>query len=355
MTKGGTLRYIHTMLKLLITGGTGSFGTAMLARALKDPNFGEVRVFSRDEKKQFDLMQRYTSPKIKFLIGDIRSYDSIAHAVEGVDFIFHAAALKQVPTGEFFPMELVRTNILGTENVLVAAKATGVKKVILLSTDKAVHPINVMGMSKALAERIMIAASREEKGKTTLCGTRYGNVMYTRGSVIPFFIDQMKQKKHLTLTNGNMTRFMMSLDDSIDLVLFALTSGKNGEIYVKKSPAATMRDLTQALMELFKYKKGVIEIGPRRGEKLHEMLISPEELARANDEGGYFRIIPESPKIDYTGYNFRCANMNNIPTEGYTSANTARLTVKEIKKLLLSLPEIKKEQLLLRRGHFYYK
>ena len=337
---------------VLITGGTGSFGYAAVKKLL-DYNPNRIIVLSRDEKKQFDMGNQHDDDRLRFVIGDVRNRESLDHAMHSVDMVFHAAALKQVPNCEFFPVEALMTNSLGTHNVINAALRAGVRNVVVLSTDKAVHPINVMGMSKALAERIMIATSKEKRGQTNLCGTRYGNVMYTRGSVIPFFIDLMKQKKPLTLTDGSMTRFMMSIDDSIDLVLFALTNGGNGEIYVKKCPAATIKDLAQALAELFNYKKSIVEIGTRPGEKRHEMLISPEELYRAEDMGGYYKIVPVSPRNDYREYHFKGRNINDVHQDGYTSENTTRLTVKEIKKVLLGLPEIKKNLSLLRRGQFY--
>lgn len=339
---------------IFITGGTGSFGESVVARLLSY-NPGLITVYSRDEKKQYDMGNFYNSDKLRLVIGDVRDQNALERAMYGADMVFHAAALKQVPNCEFFPTEALMTNSLGTHNVIEAAIHNNVKNVVILSTDKAVHPINVMGMTKALAERIMVAFSREQRGQTELCGTRYGNVMYTRGSVIPFFIGLMKQKKPLTVTNSNMTRFLMSLDESIDLVLFALVNGRNGEIYVRKAPASTIKDLAQALIELFKYKKGIIEIGTRPGEKLHESLIGPEELARTSDMGDYYKIVPESPKIDFREYEYRGQTNHNISNEGYTSANTKRLTVPEIKKLLLTLPEIKAELALLRKGQFYRK
>lgn len=337
---------------ILVTGGTGSFGEEVV-RKLLNYSPRKVVVFSRDEKKQFDMNNKFNDDRLKFIVGDVRERQSIEHAMHGVDMVFHAAALKQVPNCEFFPIEAVRTNILGSFNVINAAIDGGVKNLVLLSTDKAVYPVSVMGMSKALAERTMIAAFRQDRGSTTLSGTRYGNVMYTRGSVIPFFVGQMKARKPLSVTNKDMTRFMMSLDDSVDLVLFALVNGKNGEIYVRKSPSATVGDVAQALVELFKYKKGIVDIGIRPGEKTHETLVSSEELRRTIDMGNYYKISPELPKIDSREYFFKGENKPNIPVEGYTSANTVRLTVQEIKKLLLSLPEIKKELSLFRKGNFY--
>src|SRR3989338_1219210 len=338
---------------ILVTGGTGSFGGEVVGKLLSySPQ--KVVVFSRDEKKQFDMSNRFNDDRLKFILGDVRDRQSIEHAMHGVDMVFHAAALKQVPNCEFFPIQAIQTNILGSFNVVNAAIDAGVRNLVLLSTDKAVYPVNVMGMSKALAERVMIAASRQERGNTTLSGTRYGNVMYTRGSVVPFFINQMKARKPLSVTNKDMTRFMMSLNDSVDLVLYALVNGKNGEIYVRKSPAATVGVTAQALVELFKYKNKIVDIGIRPGEKMHETLISLEEFRRTRDMGDYYKISPELPKIDSREYFFKGENRStNMPVEGYTSANTTRLTVKGVKKLLLSLPEIKKELSLLREGNFY--
>jgi UDP-glucose 4-epimerase len=328
---------------ILVTGGTGSFGNAVVERLLT-LNHRKIIIFSRDEKKQFDMGNKYNSDKLRFVLGDVRDRDSVFHAMYGVDYVFSAAALKQVPNCEFFPMDAIKTNSIGTHNVIDAAIENGVKRVVVLSTDKAVHPINVMGMTKALMERIMIAASREKRKETELCGTRYGNVMYTRGSVIPYFVDLMKADKPLTVTNKNMTRFLMPLSASVDLVLYALTQGENGDIYVKKSPAATIGDLAQALVEIFDYKNGIEEIGIRPGEKRHEELISSEEAVRVEDKGDYFRIKPEVPGADYRLYYFKGANDGHIlPEEGYTSANTQQLNIEEIKKLLLSLNEIQEE------------
>jgi len=282
---------------ILITGGTGSFGGEVAGKLL---SYGskKIVIFSRDEKKQFDMNNKFKNDRLKFIIGDVRDKQSVEYATYGVDMVFHAAALKQVPNCEFFPIEAVQTNIIGSFNVINAAIDNGVKNLVLLSTDKAVYPVNVMGMSKALAERVMIATSRQGRGNTTLSGTRYGNVIYTRGSVIPFFVDQMKIRQSLSVTNKDMTRFMMSLNDSVNLVLYALTNGKNGEIYVRKSPAATVGDIAQALVELFKYKKGIIDIGIRPGEKIHETLVSQEELRRASDVGDYYKISSELPRIN---------------------------------------------------------
>jgi len=305
----------------------------------------KIIVFSRDEKKQFDMGNIYADKidKLKFVLGDIRDKDSINHALAGVDYVFHAAALKQVPNCEFFPVEAIRTNALATHNVIDAAIENDVERVVVLSTDKAVYPINVMGITKALMEKIMIASAREKRGKTTLCGTRYGNVMNTRGSVIPYFISLMKAGKPLQITNGAMTRFMMSLQQSIDLVLYALTNGSNGEMYVRKAPAATVTDLATAMCNLFRYKQGVKEIGIRPGEKMYETLISMEESYRAEDCGDYYKIKPEVPDMDYRSYFFKGEKKPAIPEVGYNSDNTKRLTVEEVETLLLSVPEIKAE------------
>lgn len=330
--------------KILVTGGTGSFGQSVVKKFLTSFKIKEIIVFSRDEKKQFDMGNRFNDQRLRFFLGDVRDRESLSKAIYGVDYVFHAAALKQVPNCEFFPLEAIKTNALGASNVVEAAIENGVKRVVFLSTDKAVHPINVMGMTKALMERIAIATSREKRGKTEFVITRYGNVMYTRGSVIPYFVELMKQDKPLTVTNKKMTRFMMSLGQSIDLVFYALARGKSGRIYVRKAPAATIGTLAEALVEIFDYKKGVVEIGIRPGEKIHEMLISPEEIWRVNDLGDYFEIQPEVPEMDYKKYYFKGIKRNNsLPEEGYTSANTYRLNKEEMKKLLLSLSEIKEE------------
>lgn len=328
---------------ILITGGTGSFGNAVTSRLLT-LNPKKIVIFSRDEKKQFDMGNKYNNDKLKFIIGDVRDKESIHYAMHDIDFVFHAAALKQVPNCEFFPIEAIRTNALGAYNVIHSAIDNNIERVTILSTDKAVNPINVMGMTKALMERIMIASSREKRGKRAiLCGTRYGNVMYTRGSVIPYFIDLMELGKPLKITHGQMTRFLMPLSESVDLVLYTMTNGRDGEIFVRKSPAASVKDLAIAVSELFKYDKGIEEIGIRPGEKTHETLISREELLRTEDCGNYYRIAPESPSIDYRNYYFNGKKLEMVPEEGYTSANTKRLNVKEIKELLLSLDEIQEK------------
>ena len=327
---------------ILVTGGTGSFGNAVVDKLLQY-NPKKIIIFSRDEKKQFDMGNKYHNDKLRFITGDVRDMDAVFHAMYGVNYIFHAAALKQVPNCEFFPYEAIKTNSLGAYNVINAAIENSVERLVVLSTDKAVYPINVMGMTKALMERIMIAISREKRGKTILCGTRYGNVMYTRGSVINYFVDLMKAEKPLTVTNKSMTRFMMPLAHSIDLVFYALANGQDGEIYVRKSPAATIGDLAEVLVEIFNYDKGIQEIGIRPGEKMHETLISNEETFRTEDCGDYYKIIPEVPGMDYRQYYFKGQKNNTLPHEGYTSTNTKRLSKEELKKLLLSLDEIKEE------------
>lgn len=327
---------------VLVTGGTGSFGNAAVTKMLT-MNPKQIVIFSRDEKKQFDMGNKYNDSRLKFVIGDVRDKETLNHTMNGVDFVFHAAALKQVPNCEFFPIEAVKTNSIGAYNVCNAAINNNVEKVVFLSTDKAVYPINVMGMTKALMERIMIAVAREKRGRTKFCATRYGNVMYTRASVIPFFVDLMKTKKPLKVTDKDMTRFMMNLDESIDLVFHALAKGKDGEIFVRKAPAATVGDLAQALVSVFSYDKGIEEVGVRPGEKKHETLISREELIRTEDQENYYKINPEAFQIDYRLYYLQGAKKVSLPDEGYTSANTKRLTVEEIKNLLLSLNEIKEE------------
>jgi len=343
-------KYINNKT-ILITGGTGSFGNAVVEKLLTVFKPRKVIIFSRDEKKQFDMGNKFNDERLKFIIGDIRDRERITYAMEGVDLVFHAAALKQVPSCEFFPVEAIKTNSLGAYNVAMAAIESNVKKVVMLSTDKAVYPVNAMGMTKALMEKIMVAVAREKKGKTILCGTRYGNVMYTRGSVIPFFVDLIKAGKPLKVTDKDMTRFMMSLDESIDLVFHALSYGENGEIYIRKAPAATIGDLTEAVVSVFSYKKGIEEIGIRPGEKIHETLITREEAPRTEDRGQYFKINPEVPQMDYRVYYFEKVKKmkNSLLEEGYTSANTKRLSVEELKKLLFSLKEIKQELKLLKR------
>jgi UDP-N-acetylglucosamine 4,6-dehydratase len=325
---------------LLITGGTGSFGNAVLRRFLSS-DIREIRIFSRDEKKQDDMRKRYSSPKLKFYIGDVRDERSVATAMRGVDYVFHAAALKQVPSCEFHPMQAVRTNVLGTENVLEAAISAGVKRVVCLSTDKAVYPINAMGISKAMMEKVMVAASRNLEGTpTVICGTRYGNVMASRGSVIPLFVEQVQAGKPITVTDPSMTRFMMTLDDAVDLVLYAFEHGKNGDMFVQKAPAATVAVLTQAILELMgKPGHEVREIGTRHGEKLYEALLSREELACAEDLGDYYRVPPDGRDLNYAKFVDQGEARITQSTHGedYNSHNTTRLDVDGMERLLLKL------------------
>jgi UDP-N-acetylglucosamine 4,6-dehydratase len=326
--------------KLLITGGTGSFGGAVLKRFL-DTEISEIRIFSRDEKKQDDMRKRYAHPKLKFYIGDVREIRGVSAAMRGVDYVFHAAALKQVPSCEFHPMEAVRTNVLGTENVLDAAIAAGVKRVVCLSTDKAVYPINAMGISKAMMEKVMVATSRNLEGtNTVICGTRYGNVMASRGSVIPLFVNQVRAGKAITVTDPGMTRFMMTLDDAVDLVLYAFEHGSNGDIFVQKAPAATVQVLTQAILELMeKPDHPVNEIGTRHGEKLYEALLGREEMACADDLGAYYRVPPDGRDLNYAKFVDQGERRLTLSNHGedYNSHNTTRLDVADMKALLLKL------------------
>jgi len=328
--------------KLMITGGTGSFGKTILKRFLST-DVREIRIFSRDEKKQEEMRIALNNSKLKFHIGDVRDYDSLTQSMKGVDYVFHAAALKQVPSCEFYPMEAVRTNIIGTENVMNAATASGVKRVVLLSTDKAVYPINSMGISKAMAEKLMVAKSRmQSQDETLMCATRYGNVMASRGSVIPLFVSQLKSGMPLTVTDPNMTRFLMSLEDSVDLVLYAFIHGRQGDIFVQKAPASTVADLAQAIKELFKKNNPIRVIGTRHGEKLYESLISREEMAKAEDMGLYYRIPADNRDLNYAQY-FSEGEENISINEDYTSHNTERLSVEHVKELLFKLEYIKKE------------
>ena len=328
----------------MITGGTGSFGNAVLRRFL-DTDIREIRIFSRDEKKQDDMRQFYKNPKIKYFIGDVRDRLSIDNAMKGVDYVFHAAALKQVPSCEFFPTEAVRTNVLGCENVLDSAQFHHVKKVIVLSTDKAVYPINAMGMTKALSEKVMVAKSRNLNGSgTVFCGTRYGNVMASRGSVIPLFVNQMKLGQPITVTDPHMTRFMMSLESAVDLVLFAFENGDNGDIFVKKSPATTIEILAQAIKELYGSSSEVKVIGSRHGEKLYETLVNREEMVKAIDLGGFYRIPADTRDLNYNKY-FTEGTEAVSQIEEYHSHNTYRLNLEETKELLLSLRFIRKDVL----------
>lgn len=327
---------------LMITGGTGSFGNTVLKRFLST-DVSEIRIFSRDEKKQEEMRIALNHPKLKFYIGDVRNYDSIYQAMKGVDYVFHAAALKQVPSCEFYPLEAVRTNVLGSENVMEAAIARGVSRVVMLSTDKAVYPINAMGISKSMMEKFMVAKARmQSEGETVLCATRYGNVMASRGSVIPLFVSQMKEGKPLTVTDPNMTRFLMSLEDSVDLVLYAFEHGQQGDIFVQKAPASTVADLARALKELFAKDNLVRVIGTRHGEKLYESLISREEMVKAQDMGGYYRIPADNRDLNYAQY-FSEGEEQISHQEDYTSHNTKRLNVEQIKALLLKLDFIKEE------------
>ena len=321
---------------LLITGGTGSFGNAVLQRFL-DTDIAEIRVFSRDEKKQEDMRLALKNPKLKFYIGDVRDYSSIHDALHGVDYVFHAAALKQVPSCEFYPMEAVQTNILGAENVMRAAIAQGVERCILLSTDKAVYPINAMGISKAMMEKLMVAKSRLcDPKKTVLCATRYGNVMASRGSVIPLFLKQILSNQDITITDPNMTRFLMSLEDSVELVLFAFNHAKPGDIFVQKSPASTIMDLAQAMKNLFSSKVNIRTIGTRHGEKLFESLVSREEMARAQDLEGYYRIPADTRDLNYDKF-FVEGELDLSAIEDYTSHNTQRLDIAGVQSTLEKL------------------
>jgi UDP-glucose 4-epimerase len=327
---------------LLITGGTGSFGNAVLRRFI-ETDIKEIRIFSRDEKKQDDMRRHYNNSKIKFYIGDVRDQNSIDRAMLGVDFVFHAAALKQVPSCEFFPIEAVRTNILGTDNVLQAAEKYSIKRLVVLSTDKAAYPINAMGMSKALMEKVMVARSRSNDSTNQIfCGTRYGNVMASRGSVIPLFIEQIKDGKPLTITDPNMTRFMMTLEDAVDLVLYAFEHGKSGDLFVQKAPSATIETLAKALLQLYKSNSEIKIIGTRHGEKLYETLVNREDMVKAVDLGNYFRIPADNRDLNYAQY-FSEGSPDVSAFEEYHSHNTKLLNVEEMKKLLLKLPSIRKD------------
>lgn len=328
---------------LLITGGTGSFGNAVLKRFL-DTDIKEIRIFSRDEKKQDDMRHQLQNPKVKFFIGDVRNKRSVDYAMHGVDYIFHAAALKQVPSCEFFPIEAVRTNVLGTENVLDSAIEHGVKNVVVLSTDKACYPINAMGISKAMMEKVATAKARQlgQDAKTTICCTRYGNVMASRGSVIPLWADQIKNNNVITITDPNMTRFMMTLDDAVDLVLYAFQNGNNGDLFVQKAPACTLDVLAESLKQLYKANNEVRVIGTRHGEKLYETLVSREEMAKSEDMGEYFRIPCDTRDLNYDKY-FVEGQEKVAKIDDYHSHNTHRLDVEGMKKLLLKLDFIKED------------
>ena len=327
---------------LLITGGTGSFGNTVLKRFL-NTDVKEIRIFSRDEKKQEEMRIALANPKLRFYLGDVRNYDSVSQAMKAVDYVFHAAALKQVPSCEFYPMEAVKTNVIGTQNVLDAATDNGVKRVVVLSTDKAVYPINAMGISKAMAEKLMIAKSRTQSStEAILCATRYGNVMASRGSVIPLFVSQIKTGKPLTITDPEMTRFLMSLEDSVDLVEYAFEHADQGDLFVQKAPASTVADLAQALKELFNSSAPINIIGTRHGEKLFESLISREEMAKAEDMGNYFRVPADNRDLNYAQY-FTEGEKKIASFDDYTSHNTQRLNVAQIKELLLKLDFIREE------------
>ena len=323
----------------LITGGTGSFGSTVCDYLLKN-SVKEVRIFSRDENKQYQMRKKINDPRVSFFIGDIRDYDSVLEACDGIDYVFHAAALKQVPSCEFYPIEAVKTNIIGTENLLKAAITNQVKKVVLLSTDKAVYPINSMGISKAMMEKLMLAKAMKVNIKTIFCATRYGNVMCSRGSVIPLFVSQIKSKKPLTITDPEMTRYLMTLDQSVDLVMHAFSRGLSGDIFVQKSPSCSLIDLATAIKRIFNYKKENIIIGTRHGEKLYESLLSREEMARVLDHKKFFRLPSDNRSLDYKKY-FEEGKEINMEYEEYTSHNTNRLNVPEIEKILLNLDYIK--------------
>ncbi len=328
--------------KLLITGGTGSFGKAYLNKVANNNKFSEIRILSRDEKKQDDLRRELNNEKIKFFIGDVRDNSSVRNAVEGIDYIFHAAALKQVPSCEFFPIEAVKTNVLGTDNVLSAAYSSNVSKVVILSTDKAAYPINSMGMSKALMEKVMIAKSRSISNNSTIfCGTRYGNVMGSRGSVIPLFISQIKSKKDITITSPEMTRFLMSLDNAVDLVDYAFNNCNQGDMFVQKAPSCTIRTLAEALIEIFGSNSKVKNIGIRHGEKMHETLVTSEEMIRAEEIGDFFKIKPDSRDLNYENY-FSKGEIEKMP-EPYSSNNTSILDKNSVINLLMSLSLVKDE------------
>ena len=332
--------------KLLITGGTGSFGTAFLKKAIINNNFDEIRIFSRDEKKQDDLRKELNDSRVKFHIGDVRDYSSVSQAVNGVDYIFHAAALKQVPSCEFFPLEAIKTNILGTENVLLSAEAFEVKKVVILSTDKAAYPINAMGMTKALMEKVMLAKSRNlDDSKPIFCAPRYGNVMASRGSVIPLFTKQIKTGRPLTITDPEMTRFMMTLDNAVELVLYAFKNGKQGEMFVQKAPAVKVSILAQALLELYDSKSPIQEIGIRHGEKKYETLVTSEEMVKAIDLGKYYSIGSDNRDLNYATY-FSEGKKSEVSNSEFNSDNTERLDVTKMKDLLMQLPEIKNDPLI---------
>jgi UDP-N-acetylglucosamine 4,6-dehydratase/5-epimerase len=335
-----SLERILDSKRILVTGGTGSFGNQVVDKLLDSCKPKEIVIFSRDEKKQFDMRNKlYEHNNLTFIIGDVRDKDSVSKVMRGIDYVFHAAALKQVPTCEFFPLEAVKTNILGASNVLDAAEENKVQKVVVLSTDKAVYPINAMGMTKALMEKLVMAKARSSKSGTVFCAVRYGNVMYSRGSVIPLFVEQIQKNQNLTITNPDMTRFLLPLPIAIELVLFAIKNAENGNILVRKSPAATVEHVAEVMIEIFGHKKGIKNIGIREGEKMHETLVTREELMKAESFENYYRI-ENLKKLDYDKY-FVEGKKVHFPDEGYTSENTTRLNLKETKELILSLNEIK--------------
>jgi UDP-N-acetylglucosamine 4,6-dehydratase/5-epimerase len=325
--------------RLLVTGGTGSFGYNFIDKVLKDFKPKEIRVLSRDEKKQYDMRNHFRNPILNFIIGDVRERETVFKAMKDINYVFNAAALKQVPACEFFPIEAVKTNILGAHNVLDASEESGVKKVVILSTDKAVHPINAMGMTKALMEKLMLSKARATTSKTVFCGVRYGNVMYSRGSVIPLFVNLIKQNKPLTITEPEMTRFLLPLPTAIDLVIFALEKGGMGDVLVRKSPASTMLTLAEAMIKIFNFKKGYKIVGIREGEKIHETLVTKEEMIRAEEFKDYYSI-KNLASVDYDKFYVKGSKIK-IPDDDYTSANTKRLNLKETLELLLSLKDIK--------------
>jgi UDP-glucose 4-epimerase len=327
---------------LLVTGGTGSFGHNFIKLALDEHNPARVVVYSRDEKKQHDMRLLFNDDRLQFVIGDVRDRYQVSNAMRGVDYVFHAAALKQVPSCEFFPMEAVRTNVLGTDNVLSAAESEGVKKVVVLSTDKAVYPVNAMGMTKALLEKVMTAKARATNARSTYCGVRYGNVMYSRGSVIPLFVQQIRAGQPITITDTRMTRLLLPLSEAVRLVTFAMEHAGQGDIFVRKAPAATMVDLAEALMNLFDRRVETKIIGIREGEKIHEVLVSPEDLAVSEEYDEHFRI-PSLRTTDYDAYFSRGVQSRLFLTDGYTSENAERLSVKQVEQLLLQLPEVREE------------
>ena len=331
---------------ILITGGTGSFGNSVVDTLL-NLEVKKITIFSRDEKKQFDMRNKFDNPRLKFVIGDVRDRDSLNSSMKGVNFVFHAAALKQVPTCEFFPLEAVKTNILGASNVILSAIEAKVERVVVLSTDKAVYPINTVGISKAMMEKIMIAESKKYDKRsniaTILCGVRYGNVLYTRGSVLPYFVSLIRQNKKISVTDPNMTRFLLPLPEAVSLVLYALANGERGYMYVKKSPACSIKTLTESLCRIFDYKTGIFETGIRAGEKVHETLITKEERIRAIEIKEYFKIPPESQGLDYNKYFYRGNSIDLDKIEPYTSENTEQLGVNKTTELLLRLNEIKQE------------